>query len=33
MYNIYYDFEKWNIGPDAEKKLDKLVKKLKDNPS
>ncbi|MBB2151403.1 OmpA family protein [Pedobacter gandavensis] len=31
--NIYYDFDKWNIRPDAAIELDKLVKVLKDNPS
>lgn len=32
LENIYYDFDKWNIRPDAAKELDKLVKLLKDNP-
>jgi outer membrane protein OmpA-like peptidoglycan-associated protein len=32
LENIYYDFDKWNIRPDAAKELDKLVKTLKDNP-
>ncbi|ADY50690.1 OmpA/MotB domain protein [Pseudopedobacter saltans DSM 12145] len=31
--NIYYDFDKWNIRPDAAVELDKLVKILKDNPT
>lgn len=31
--NIYYDFDKWNIRPDAAEELDKLVKILKDNPT
>ena len=32
LENIYYDFDKWNIRPDAARELDKLVKLLKDNP-
>ena len=32
LENIYYDFDKWNIRPDAAVELDKLVKILKDNP-
>jgi peptidoglycan-associated lipoprotein len=32
LENIYYDFDKWNIRPDAAMELDKLVKLLKDNP-
>jgi outer membrane protein OmpA-like peptidoglycan-associated protein len=32
LENIYYDFDKWDIRPDAAKELDKLVKLLKDNP-
>jgi outer membrane protein OmpA-like peptidoglycan-associated protein len=31
--NIYYDYNKSNIRPDAAKELDKLVKILKENPS
>lgn len=31
--NIYYDFDKANIRPDAAIELDKLVKILKDNPT
>lgn len=30
--NIYYDFDKWDIRPDAAIELDKLVKILVDNP-
>lgn len=30
--NIYYDYNKWNIRPDAAIELDKLVRVLKDNP-
>ncbi len=33
LNNIYYDFDKWNIRPDAAKELDKLVKLLNDNPT
>jgi outer membrane protein OmpA-like peptidoglycan-associated protein len=33
LENIYYDFDKWNIRPDAATELDKLVKTLKDNPT
>ncbi|WP_048905457.1 OmpA family protein [Pedobacter sp. V48] len=33
LENIYYDFDKWNIRPDAAVELDKLVKILKDNPT
>lgn len=33
LKNIYYDFDKANIRPDASIELDKLVKILKDNPS
>ncbi|MBW6481460.1 MAG: OmpA family protein [Vicingaceae bacterium] len=33
LENIYYDFDKWEIRPDAALELDKLVKLLKDNPS
>ncbi|MGM0626406.1 MAG: OmpA family protein [Bacteroidota bacterium] len=30
--NIYYDYDKWNIRPDAAIELDKIVTLLKDNP-
>lgn len=30
--NIYYDYNKWNIRPDASVELDKLVKIMLDNP-
>lgn len=30
--NIYYDYNKWNIRPDAAVELDKLVKIMQDNP-
>jgi len=30
--NIYYDFNKWFIRPDAAKELDKLVQVMKENP-
>jgi len=33
MENIYYDFDKWDIRPEAAEELDKLVKIMKDNPS
>ncbi len=33
LKNIYYDFDKWNIRPDAAIELDKLVTILLDNPS
>lgn len=33
LENIYYDFAKANIRPDAAKELDKLVKILKENPT
>lgn len=33
LKNIYYDFDKANIRPDAAIELDKLVKVLKDNPT
>jgi outer membrane protein OmpA-like peptidoglycan-associated protein len=33
LENIYYDFDKWEIRPDAEKELDVLVKVLNDNPT
>jgi len=32
LNNIYYDYNKWNIRPDAAKELDRLVGVLKDNP-
>ncbi len=32
LRDIYYDFDKWNIRPDAAVELDKLVKILLDNP-
>lgn len=31
--NIFYDYNKWNIRPDAALELDKLVQTLRDNPS
>ncbi|HHH49379.1 MAG TPA: OmpA family protein, partial [Saprospiraceae bacterium] len=31
--NIYYDYNKWDIRPDAAKELDKLITVLKDNPN
>jgi len=33
LENIYYDFDKWNIRPDAAVELDKLVKIMVDNPT
>ncbi|MCB0791678.1 MAG: OmpA family protein [Flavobacteriales bacterium] len=33
LENIYYDYNKWNIRPDAAVELDKLVQTLNDNPS
>lgn len=33
LENIYYDFDKSNIRPDAAVELDKLVKIMKDNPT
>ncbi len=33
LENIYYDFNKWDIRPDAALELDKLVTILKDNPA
>jgi peptidoglycan-associated lipoprotein len=33
LENIYYDFDKWNIRPDAAVELDKLVKIMADNPT
>ncbi|WP_343524762.1 OmpA family protein [Pedobacter sp.] len=33
LENIYYDFDKWNIRPDAAAELDKLVKIMIDNPT
>jgi outer membrane protein OmpA-like peptidoglycan-associated protein len=32
LENIYYDFDKWNIRPDAAAELDKVVTFLNDNP-
>jgi outer membrane protein OmpA-like peptidoglycan-associated protein len=32
LENIYYDFDKWDIRPDAAAELDKLVRILMDNP-
>ncbi|MFH1321865.1 MAG: OmpA family protein [Bacteroidota bacterium] len=32
LENIYYDYDKWNIRPDAAFELDKLVKVLEENP-
>jgi outer membrane protein OmpA-like peptidoglycan-associated protein len=32
LNNIYYDFNKWNIRPEAAKTLDKVATFLKDNP-
>jgi len=32
LENIYYDFDKWNIRPDAAIELDKLVNILKEHP-
>jgi outer membrane protein OmpA-like peptidoglycan-associated protein/tetratricopeptide (TPR) repeat protein len=31
--NIYYDYDKWNIRPDAASELDKIVNLLVENPS
>jgi outer membrane protein OmpA-like peptidoglycan-associated protein/tetratricopeptide (TPR) repeat protein len=31
--NIYYDYKKWDIRPDAAKELDKLVQLMNDNPT
>jgi outer membrane protein OmpA-like peptidoglycan-associated protein len=33
LENIYYDFDKWDILPESEVELNKLVKVLEDNPS
>ncbi|UKN02645.1 OmpA family protein [Paracrocinitomix mangrovi] len=33
LEDIFYDFDRWNIRPDAATELDKLVKLLKDNPT
>lgn len=33
MENIFYEFDKWDILPESEVELNKLVKILKDNPS
>lgn len=32
LENIYYDLDKWNIRPDAQPALDKLVSNMKENP-
>jgi outer membrane protein OmpA-like peptidoglycan-associated protein len=32
LENIFYDFDKWNIRPDAAIELDKLVKTLNEHP-
>ena len=32
LRNIYYDFDKWDILPDAATELDRLVKLMKENP-
>lgn len=32
MENIFYDFDKWDILPESEVELNKLVKVMKDNP-
>ena len=32
IQNIYYDFDKWDIRPDAAERLDHVVTLLKDNP-
>lgn len=32
LRNIYYDFDKWDILPDAAKELDRLVSLMKENP-
>jgi outer membrane protein OmpA-like peptidoglycan-associated protein len=33
LENIFYDFDKWDILPESEIELDKLVKVMNDNPS
>jgi outer membrane protein OmpA-like peptidoglycan-associated protein len=33
LENIFYDYNKWNIRPDAAVELDKLVQTLQDNPT
>jgi outer membrane protein OmpA-like peptidoglycan-associated protein len=33
LENIFYDYNKWNIRPDAAIELDKLVQTLQDNPT
>ncbi len=33
LENIYYDFDKWNILPESEVELNKLIKILNDNPT
>jgi outer membrane protein OmpA-like peptidoglycan-associated protein len=32
IQNIYYDYDKWNIRPDAAKQLNKVVTLMRDNP-
>jgi outer membrane protein OmpA-like peptidoglycan-associated protein len=32
MENIFYDFDKWNILPESEIELNKLIKVMNDNP-
>lgn len=32
IQNIYYDYDKWNIRPDAAKELDNVVVLMRDNP-
>ena len=32
LYSVYYDFNRWNILPEAARELDKLVVFLKENP-
>jgi outer membrane protein OmpA-like peptidoglycan-associated protein len=32
LYSVYYDFNRWNILPEAARELDKLVEFLKENP-
>lgn len=32
IQNIYYDYDKWNIRPDAAEQLDNVVQLMKDNP-
>jgi outer membrane protein OmpA-like peptidoglycan-associated protein len=33
MENIFYDFDKWDILPESEMELNKLIKIMNDNPS